>query len=76
VYIEPAFVDASLSASLLGDELEDRRNQLHAMLPIRRVVGPADVAAQLKKTELQSGAYGSGGCSAPGNVRGQKPVSG
>jgi len=34
-----------LSASLLGDELENRRNQLRATLPIRRVVGPADVAA-------------------------------
>jgi len=34
-----------LSASLLGDELESRRNQLRATLPIGRVVGPADVAA-------------------------------
>ena len=34
-----------LSASLLGDGLETRRNQLRASLPIRRVVGPADVAA-------------------------------
>jgi hypothetical protein len=34
-----------LSASLLGDELEKRRGQLRATLPIRRVVGPADVAA-------------------------------
>jgi NAD(P)-dependent dehydrogenase (short-subunit alcohol dehydrogenase family) len=34
-----------LSASLLGDELEHRRNQLRDTLPIRRVVGPADVAA-------------------------------
>jgi len=29
---------------LLGDELENRRNQVRATLPIRRVVGPADVA--------------------------------
>ncbi len=28
-----------------GDELENRRNQLRTKLPIRRVVGPADVAA-------------------------------
>jgi hypothetical protein len=35
---------SSLSASLLGDELEKRRDQLRATLPIRRVVGPADVA--------------------------------
>ena len=33
------------AASLLGDELEERRNQLRATLPIGRVVGPADVAA-------------------------------
>jgi len=43
--IAPGFVDTPLSASLLGDELENRRNQLRATLPIRRVVGPADVAA-------------------------------
>jgi NAD(P)-dependent dehydrogenase (short-subunit alcohol dehydrogenase family) len=29
---------------LLGDALEQRRNQLRATLPIGRVVGPADVA--------------------------------
>jgi NAD(P)-dependent dehydrogenase (short-subunit alcohol dehydrogenase family) len=43
--IVAGFVDTPLSASLLGDELENRRNQLRATLPIRRVVGPADVAA-------------------------------
>jgi NAD(P)-dependent dehydrogenase (short-subunit alcohol dehydrogenase family) len=43
--IAAGFVDTPLSASLLGDELENRRNQLRAMLPIRRVVIPADVAA-------------------------------
>jgi NAD(P)-dependent dehydrogenase (short-subunit alcohol dehydrogenase family) len=43
--IAAGFVDTRLSASLLGDELENRRNQLRATLPIRRVVGPADVAA-------------------------------
>jgi NAD(P)-dependent dehydrogenase (short-subunit alcohol dehydrogenase family) len=43
--IAAGFVDTPLSASLLGDELDNRRNQLRAMLPIRRVVGPADVAA-------------------------------
>src|SRR5258708_27756080 len=36
---------APLSASLLGDDLERRRDQLRATLPIQRVVGPADVAA-------------------------------
>ena len=43
--IAAGFVDTPLSASLLGDELEKRRNQLRATLPIRRVVGPDDVAA-------------------------------
>ena len=43
--IAAGFVDTPLSAELLGDGLENRRNQLRATLPIRRVVGPADVAA-------------------------------
>jgi NAD(P)-dependent dehydrogenase (short-subunit alcohol dehydrogenase family) len=43
--IAAGFVDTPLSASLLGDELENRRKQLRDTLPIRRVVGPADVAA-------------------------------
>jgi NAD(P)-dependent dehydrogenase (short-subunit alcohol dehydrogenase family) len=43
--IAAGFVDTPLSASLLGDELENRRQQLRDTLPIRRVVGPADVAA-------------------------------
>jgi NAD(P)-dependent dehydrogenase (short-subunit alcohol dehydrogenase family) len=43
--IAAGFVDTSLSASLLGDRLEERRNELRATLPIGRVVGPADVAA-------------------------------
>jgi NAD(P)-dependent dehydrogenase (short-subunit alcohol dehydrogenase family) len=43
--IAPGFVDTPLSASLLGDALEQRRNQLRATLPIGRVVGPQDVAA-------------------------------
>ena len=43
--IAPGFVDTPLSASLLGDQLEERRDELRATLPIGRVVGPADVAA-------------------------------
>ena len=43
--IAAGFVDTPLSARLLGTELEDRRAELRATLPIRRVVGPADVAA-------------------------------
>jgi NAD(P)-dependent dehydrogenase (short-subunit alcohol dehydrogenase family) len=43
--IAAGFVDTPLSASLLGDELDARREQLRTTLPIGRVVGPADVAA-------------------------------
>jgi len=43
--IAAGFVDTPLSAELLGDKLENRREQLRTMLPIRRVIGPADVAA-------------------------------
>jgi NAD(P)-dependent dehydrogenase (short-subunit alcohol dehydrogenase family) len=43
--IAPGFVDTPLSASLLGDQLEERREELRATLPIGRVVTPADVAA-------------------------------
>ena len=42
--IAPGFVDTPLSASLLGDGLEARREELRDRLPIRRVVGPEDVA--------------------------------
>jgi NAD(P)-dependent dehydrogenase (short-subunit alcohol dehydrogenase family) len=43
--IAAGFVDTPLSATLLGDDLDRRREQLRAKLPIGRVVGPADVAA-------------------------------
>jgi NAD(P)-dependent dehydrogenase (short-subunit alcohol dehydrogenase family) len=43
--IAAGFVDTPLSAALLGDQLDARREQLRAALPIRRVVGPADIAA-------------------------------
>jgi NAD(P)-dependent dehydrogenase (short-subunit alcohol dehydrogenase family) len=43
--IAAGFVDTSVSAPLLGDQLDARRDQLRATLPIGRVVGPADVAA-------------------------------
>jgi NAD(P)-dependent dehydrogenase (short-subunit alcohol dehydrogenase family) len=42
--IAPGFVDTPLSASLLGDRLDERRDELRATLPIGRVVGPEDVA--------------------------------
>jgi NAD(P)-dependent dehydrogenase (short-subunit alcohol dehydrogenase family) len=43
--IAAGFVDTPLSASLLGDQLDDRRRHLRETLPIRRVVSPADVAS-------------------------------
>jgi NAD(P)-dependent dehydrogenase (short-subunit alcohol dehydrogenase family) len=43
--IAPGFVDTPLSARLLGDDLEKRREELRTTLPIWRVVGPEDIAA-------------------------------
>ncbi|MEV6931959.1 SDR family oxidoreductase [Dactylosporangium sp. NPDC051485] len=43
--IAAGFVDTDLSARLLGEELDGRREQLRTTLPIRRVVTAADVAA-------------------------------
>ena len=43
--IAAGFVDTPLSASLLRDGLDARRDELRTTLPIGRVVGPADVAA-------------------------------
>ena len=43
--IAAGFVDTPLSASLLGDQLDERREQLRATLPIGRVVTADDVAA-------------------------------
>jgi NAD(P)-dependent dehydrogenase (short-subunit alcohol dehydrogenase family) len=43
--IAAGFIDTPLSASLLGEDLQARREQLRATLPVGRVIGPADVAA-------------------------------
>ncbi len=43
--IAAGFVDTPLSAALLGDQLDARREQLRTTPPIRRVVGLADIAA-------------------------------
>jgi NAD(P)-dependent dehydrogenase (short-subunit alcohol dehydrogenase family) len=43
--IAAGFVDTPLSAALLGDQLDARRQQLRETLPIGRVVGPKDIAA-------------------------------
>jgi len=43
--IAAGFVDTPLSATILGDQLEARREQLRSTLPVGRVIGPADIAA-------------------------------
>jgi NAD(P)-dependent dehydrogenase (short-subunit alcohol dehydrogenase family) len=43
--IAAGFVDTRLSAAILGDQLDARRDQLRNTLPIRRVVEASDVAA-------------------------------
>ena len=43
--IAAGFVGTPLPASLLGDRIDERRQQLRATLPIGRVVDPADIAA-------------------------------
>ncbi len=59
--IAAGFVDSPLSASVLGDQLENRRQQLRTTLPIRRVIEPADVAALavhiMINTALTGGTY-------------------
>lgn len=59
--IAAGFVDTPLSAELLGDQLENRRKQLRETNPIRRVVGPEDVAALavhiMTNTALTGGTY-------------------
>jgi NAD(P)-dependent dehydrogenase (short-subunit alcohol dehydrogenase family) len=59
--IAAGFVDTPLSASILGAELDERRAQLRATLPIRRVVGPTDIANLavhlMVNTALTGGTY-------------------
>ena len=57
--IAAGFVDTPLSASLLGSELENRRDQLRATLPIGRVVGPDDVAALAVHVMINTALTGS-----------------
>ena len=57
--IAAGFVDTPLSASLLGDQIDARREELRSTLPIRRVVGPQDVAAlavHIMRNEALTGA--------------------
>ena len=59
--IAAGFVDTPLSATLLGDDLDKRREQLRETLPIRRVIEPADIAALavhiMVNTALTGGTY-------------------
>ncbi|RKQ93308.1 NAD(P)-dependent dehydrogenase (short-subunit alcohol dehydrogenase family) [Solirubrobacter pauli] len=59
--IAAGFVDTPLSATLLGDQLQARREELRATLPVRRVIGPDDVAALalhlMANTALTGGTY-------------------
>ena len=43
--IAAGFVDTPLSAEILGDKVDARREELQTTLPIRRVINPADIAA-------------------------------
>ncbi len=43
--IAVGFVDTPLSASVMGADLEQRRQHLRETLPVRRVVGPADIGS-------------------------------
>jgi NAD(P)-dependent dehydrogenase (short-subunit alcohol dehydrogenase family) len=52
-------VETPLSASLLGDELEQRRDRLRATLPIGRLVGPEDVAALAVRVMTNSALTGA-----------------
>ncbi|WP_327233281.1 SDR family oxidoreductase [Streptomyces sp. NBC_01317] len=59
--IAAGFVDTPLSAQLLGDGLDARREELRTTLPIGRVVGADDVAALavhlMANTALTGGTY-------------------
>ena len=57
--IAPGFVDTPLSASILGDALDERRDELRTTLPIHRVVQPediADLAVHLMRNSAVTGA--------------------
>jgi NAD(P)-dependent dehydrogenase (short-subunit alcohol dehydrogenase family) len=75
------FVDTPLSASLLGGDLDKRRAELRATLPIRRVVEPADVAALAVHLMVNTAITGAtcaidgGQQLLPGGLRGARPAS-
>jgi NAD(P)-dependent dehydrogenase (short-subunit alcohol dehydrogenase family) len=43
--IAAGFVDTPLAAEILGDRIDERRQELRATLPIRRLIGAGDIAA-------------------------------
>jgi NAD(P)-dependent dehydrogenase (short-subunit alcohol dehydrogenase family) len=59
--IATGFVDTPLSASLLGDQIDNRRDELTSTLPIGRVVTGEDVARLalhlMVNTALTGGTY-------------------
>jgi len=75
------FVDTPLSATLLGGDLDKRRAELRATLPIRRVVEPADVAALAVHLMINTAITGAtcaidgGQQLLPGGLRGARPAS-
>jgi len=75
------FVDTPLSATLLGGDLDKRRAELRATLPIRRVVQPADVAALAVHLMINTAITGAtcaidgGQQLLPGGLRGARPAS-
>jgi NAD(P)-dependent dehydrogenase (short-subunit alcohol dehydrogenase family) len=57
--VAAGFVDTPLSARLLGNDLDVRRDQLRQTLPIRRVVSAADVAATVLHLMLNTAVTGA-----------------
>ena len=57
--IAAGFVDTPLSAKLLADQLDERREQLRTTLPIRRVVGADDIATLAIELMLNTAVTGA-----------------
>ena len=76
--IAAGFVDTPMSAEVLGDELDARRDELRTTLPIGRVVDPVDIAALAvhvmtntavtvrRTTSTAANSCSRGGCELPG----------
>jgi NAD(P)-dependent dehydrogenase (short-subunit alcohol dehydrogenase family) len=57
--VAAGYVDTPLSARILGDDLERRRAELRATLPIRRVVEAADIAATVVHLMINTAVTGA-----------------